>query len=87
MLEISDLVARRCKAESGICFKNRLKRGEVTHEKSGGNTGVSGVPHEGSGGLCRCYNMVIRQLKTVGNGLGGFIRRQAMVHEASMAGP
>ena len=39
LLEISDLVARRCKAESGICFKNRLKRGEVTHEKSGGNTG------------------------------------------------
>ncbi len=46
-----------------------------------------GVPHEESGGLCRGYNMVIWQLKTVGNGLGGFIRRQAMVHEVSMVGP
>ena len=47
MLEISDLVARR--SESGIYFKNRLKRGEVTHEKSGGNTWGSGGPMRGQG--------------------------------------
>ena len=44
MIKISNLLARRCDVESRICLNHGLKRGEVSDEESGGDTGGVGGP-------------------------------------------
>ena len=45
MIQISNLLARRCNVESRIRINHQLKRGEVSDEESVGDTGgVRGPP-------------------------------------------
>ena len=44
MIQISNLLARRCNVESRIRLNYELKRGEVSDEESGGDTGGVGGP-------------------------------------------
>ena len=78
--EISHLMAQRRKAESRICLKHRLRKGEVTHEKWRGDTG-------GVGGPLQVLKKGDSKLKVFGKGWGGFIRRPSVVHEGLWGGP